>query len=70
MHPVITEDTEVETIMASVPGAAAIIARHGCVVADECPAGGMDLPLIVAEAICDLRDLPGLIDELNAALVG
>jgi hypothetical protein len=64
----ITEETEVEAIMATVPGAAAIIARHGCDVEDMCPAGGLDMPLTVAEAICDLRDLPGLIDELNTAL--
>jgi hypothetical protein len=66
--PTITMATTIETVLATVPGAAAIIARHGCVVEDECPAGGLDLPLEVAEAICDLREVPELLEELNATL--
>jgi hypothetical protein len=63
----ITMATTVEDILAAVPGAAAIFARHGCEVEAECPQGIHALSLSEVEIICYLRDMPGLIADLHTA---
>lgn len=63
----ITEETQMQDVLAQVPGARAILSRHGCDVDDECPVLIQDMPLYECEFVCHLDDLPAVIRDLEAA---
>ncbi len=62
----ITRESVVWDVLEQMPEARDLFAGHGCEIDDECTDQAMENSLDVAETVCHLKDIDGLILELNA----
>jgi hypothetical protein len=65
----VSQETTVGEVLFVIPGAAAILERHGCEATVECTdEHHAEYMLGDLELVCHIDDTPALIDDLNAEL--